>query len=135
MTINSIGKDTQVYNSIKKDLNAASLTGRVISNNIANINTKDYKRFDVVFKEALNEETQDTQMKRTNEKHIQDGYDSDGIKVVEDTTTSMRYDGNNVDIESEKTNQAANSILYNTLISQLNSRISNTRYVITSGGR
>ncbi len=135
MTINSIGKDTQVYNSIKKDLNAASLRGRVISNNIANINTKDYKRFDVVFKEALNEETQDTQMKRTNEKHIQDGYDSDGIKVVEDTTTSMRYDGNNVDIESEKTNQAANTILYNTLISQLNSRISNTRYVITSGGR
>lgn len=135
MTINSIGKDTQVYNSIKKDLNAASLRGRVISNNIANINTKDYKRFDVVFKEALNEETQDTQMKRTNEKHIQEGYDSDGIKVVEDTTTSMRYDGNNVDIESEKTNQAANTILYNTLISQLNSRISNTRYVITSGGR
>lgn len=135
MTINSIGKDTQVYNSIKKDLNAASLRGRVISNNIANINTKDYKRFDVVFKEALNEETQGTQMKRTNENHMQDGYDSNGIKVVEDTTTSMRYDGNNVDIESEKTNQAANTILYNTLISQLNSRISNTRYVITSGGR
>jgi flagellar basal-body rod protein FlgB len=47
----------------------------------------------------------------------------------------MRLDGNNVDIDNEMTNLAANTILYNTLINQANSRISMRRYVINEGRR
>jgi flagellar basal-body rod protein FlgB len=43
----------------------------------------------------------------------------------------MRLDGNNVDIDKEMAGLAENTILYNTLISQANSRISMRRYVIS----
>jgi flagellar basal-body rod protein FlgB len=45
----------------------------------------------------------------------------------------MREDGNNVNIDSEMTNQAANSLMYNALITQINNRLSNTRTVINGG--
>jgi flagellar basal-body rod protein FlgB len=57
------------------------------------------------------------------------------IKIKQDKSTSMREDGNNVDIESEMSNQAANTLLYNALITQANSKLSMTRYVITGGER
>jgi flagellar basal-body rod protein FlgB len=47
----------------------------------------------------------------------------------------MRTDGNNVDLELEKTNQAANTMLYNALVTSANGKISNLRYVITGGGK
>lgn len=57
------------------------------------------------------------------------------IKIEQDTSRSMREDGNNVDIDNEMTNQAANSLMYNALISQVNSRIALERYVINEGRR
>lgn len=45
----------------------------------------------------------------------------------------MRTDGNNVDIDNEMANLAANYLKYNALISQVNNRMSTTRTVITGG--
>jgi flagellar basal-body rod protein FlgB len=42
-------------------------------------------------------------------------------------------DGNNVDVDVEMGNNAANSILYNTLITQLNTKYSVLRHVISEG--
>ncbi|MEW8955111.1 flagellar basal body rod protein FlgB [Clostridium sp.] len=127
--------DRNVYDLIKKDLNATSIRGKTIANNIANVNTKDYKRFDVVFEEALKDDEKSLSLRRTNEKHIKDNDFEDGIKVTQDKSSSMRSDGNNVDLDIEKVNQAANTLLYNTLITSYNNRINSTRYVVTSGGR
>ncbi|GFR36145.1 hypothetical protein TCEA9_19570 [Thermobrachium celere] len=44
----------------------------------------------------------------------------------------MRLDGNNVDIDLEMANLAANQILYNALISQANTRIAMRRNVINA---
>jgi flagellar basal-body rod protein FlgB len=41
------------YELLKKSLDAAALRQRVIAHNIANINTKGFKRSDVVFEEKL----------------------------------------------------------------------------------
>ena len=46
----------------------------------------------------------------------------------------MRTDGNNVDLEVEKVNQAANQLKYNGLITSVNNKIPSLRYVITGGG-
>ena len=43
----------------------------------------------------------------------------------------MRNDGNNVDLESEKVNQAANSLMYNGLVSVTNTKLAIARTVIT----
>ncbi|SFA74553.1 flagellar basal body rod protein FlgB [Clostridium frigidicarnis] len=127
--------DQKVYDLLKQDLNAASVRGKIISNNISNVNTKEYKRFDVVFEETLKDEDKDLSLKKTNNKHLDGGDFQDGVKVQQDNSSSMRSDGNNVDIDMEKVNQAANTLLYNTLITSYNNRLNSSRYVVTGGGR
>lgn len=127
--------DQKVCDLLKQDLNATSVRGKVIANNISNVNTKEYKRFDVVFEETLKDEDKGLSLRKTNSKHLDSGDFEDGIKVQQDNSSSMRSDGNNVDIDIEKTNQAANTLLYNTLITSYNNRLNSERYVVTGGGR
>lgn len=135
MEINNMSYDDKVYNLVKKGLDAASLRSKVIANNIANINTKGYKKYTVSFEDTLKDTMNSLQMEKSDELHIGGNEDKDAIKVEQDTSTSMREDGNNVDIDAEMTNQAANALMYNALITQVNSKLSMTRYVITGGGR
>ncbi|OFI06801.1 flagellar basal body rod protein FlgB [Clostridium acetireducens DSM 10703] len=118
------------YNLIKRALDASELRKKVISNNIANINTKGYKKSYVTFEETLNKSIYELELKSTNEKHMQYGTNYGEINVKKDKTSSMRLDGNNVDIDVEATNEAANTLMYNALISQANNRLSTTKYII-----
>ncbi|WP_443659572.1 flagellar basal body rod protein FlgB [Clostridium algidicarnis] len=131
----SLIPEERSYNMLKKSLDASSTRGKTIANNIANINTKGYKKYQVKFEDTLNESFNEFKLKTTHEKHINKGRNYGDIEVVQDQSSSMREDGNNVDIENEKVNQAANTLMYNTLVSQANSKLSNLRYVITGGGR
>jgi flagellar basal-body rod protein FlgB len=127
--------DDKVYDLVKKGLDATSLRSRVIANNIANINTKGYKKYYVSFEDTLKDSMNKVELHKSDELHF-DGKDKPGaISVKQDKSTSMREDGNNVDIENEMTNQAANALMYNALVTQANSKLSMTRYVITGGGR
>jgi len=105
-----------VYNLTKRALDISSLRGKVIANNIANVNTKEYKRYYVNFKESLDNE-------------------ANKIQIKTDSSTSMREDGNNVDIDSEMVDQAANSLMYNALVSDINTRLTVQSYVINEGKR
>lgn len=136
MKINNLSNGDQAYNLLKKGLDASSLRGKVIANNIANINTKGYKKYTVSFEENLKKSIDDVgsiDLKTTNERHIKDGSSDGEIEVKQDTSSSMREDGNNVDIDNEMANQAANSLMYNALISQVNSKLSLERYIINGG--
>lgn len=135
MNLSNMSKDRQVYDLIKKGLDASSLRSKVIANNIANINTKGYKKYSVSFEETLNKSMDDLNMKTTDERHINAVPDSGEVRIEQDTSSSMREDGNNVDIDLEMANQAANTLMYNAMISQINNRLSNERYIITGGGR
>lgn len=113
------------YDLLKKSLDASALRGRVIANNIANANTKGFKRSDVIFEDVLNQK-------------LQQGASTEELsriepQVVQDNSTSMREDGNNVDMDMEMANMAANDILYNTLITQLNTKYDILRLAINGG--
>ncbi len=129
--MNSLSKSGQVYDLLKKGLDASSLRSKVISNNIANINTKGYKRYTVSFEENLQQSIDSIELKTTKSQHISDGSQPGEIKVDQDLSSSMRQDGNNVDIDNEMANQAANTMMYNALVSQVNSRIALQRYVVS----
>lgn len=134
MSISLLGNDSN-YNMLKEGIKASTLRGKVISNNIANINTKGYKKFSVVFEENLTgKDGKNVSMNRTNSKHLGNSSSEGNISVVRDESTSMRTDGNNVDLEVEKVNQAANTLKYNALVQQANGKLSSMKYVI-SGGR
>lgn len=120
-----------MYDLLKNSLNVSSVRRDVISNNLANIDTKNFKRYDVKFEEYLNSSVKHTPFKITNRKHL--SIDNDYYRVVQDTGTSMRSDGNNVDLDIEKANQAANTLMYNALISAINNKFQIYSSVVTSG--
>lgn len=130
MSFNNTSIDRYNYNLFKKALDASTERGKVISNNIANVNTANYKRNYVVFEENLKNATGTLEMKRTRESHIDVNSPKNEIEVKKDETSSMRQDGNNVNVDLEKVNQAANTLMYNALINGLNNRLSMKRYII-----
>lgn len=135
---NAVTRSNQVYSLVKEGLDVASYRSKVISNNMSNLNTKGYKRFYVTFEENLKnvEENSELSMKTTKEKHIQIPLKNTGdIQLEQDKSDSMRNDGNNVDVDNEKVNQAANELAYNTLAGIANMNISMKKYIITEGRR
>lgn len=134
MSISLLGGEGSTYDLIKDGIKASTVRGKAISNNIANINTEGYKRFSVVFEEELNNSgNSELKMKKTNEKHLSDSYSEGNITVKRDNTTSMRTDGNNVDLDIEKVEQAANTLKYNALVQQASGKITSLKYVISGG--
>jgi len=115
-------------------MEASALRSKVSANNIANINTKNYKGLYVTFEDTLNDSMAADTMKTDDSKHIQATNSNGEITVNRDESTSARQDGNNVDIDLEMTNQAANTLMYDALVTQVNSKISLTSYII-GGGR
>lgn len=132
MAIQSISSDA-TYDLIKSGIKASDVRAKTIANNIANVNTKDYKRFNVVFEENLkkDENSSELELKRTNPAHFtSSNSDNDNISIEQDKSTSMRNDGNNVDLDIEKVNQAANTLKYNALITSINNKFNNLKAVI-----
>lgn len=134
MEINNNSMDSNTYALIKKSLDASALRSKVSANNIANLNTKDYKAYYVSFEDTLQNNMDNLDLKTSDSRHITDsGQDYGDISVKQDTTTAMNQDGNNVDIDNEMVNQAANSLMYNAMVTELNNRMANTRLVINGG--
>ncbi len=104
----------EIYSLMKRALDASQLRSETIANNIANINTANYKRKYVSFEETLNNVN-----------------NAGKIEVKVDNSSSLRIDGNNVDLENEKVNQAANTLMFNGLVSLTNTKLSMAKSVIT----
>lgn len=123
---------------LQKGMEASWLRNAVIRNNIANSETPNFKssevEFESLFQNAL--EGGGFSGKTTRDKHIQIGntsIDKLSPSIVENDNTSMRMDGNNVDIESENVKLAQNSIQYNTLLYKLNSELSRIKLAVKEG--
>ncbi|EGD46036.1 flagellar basal-body rod protein FlgB [Ruminiclostridium papyrosolvens DSM 2782] len=128
-------------NLLEKSLNASWARNEVISQNLANVDTPNYKRKDVTFEEYLNDSLDSKRLEgnTTDERHIPiKSKNTDKIKpeITQDNSdTSMRIDGNNVDIDSEMAYLAKNTIQYNSLIQMINSNYSRIKNVISEGRR
>ncbi|WP_024831383.1 flagellar basal body rod protein FlgB [Ruminiclostridium josui] len=128
-------------NLLEKSINASWARNEVISQNLANVDTPNYKRKDVTFEEYLNESLDSKRLEgiTTDERHIPiKSKNIDKIKpeITQDNSdTSMRIDGNNVDIDSEMAYLAKNTIQYNSLIQMINNNFSKIKNVISEGRR
>lgn len=126
-----------IITSLQKGLDAGALRQRVIANNIANVNTPYFKKSTVAFesllKKALGQES--VTMNTTHPRHFGEVPPLAGLQpeVALNNTTSMRTDGNNVDIDEEMTNLAGNWIQYQATGRELSERFSLLSYVITGG--
>ena len=118
-------------NVLEKAADAAWLRNQCIANNIANVDTPNYKRQDVDFESVLAKELghnclvdMDTRVARVNTSRLKVGAYTDAAGY------SYRLDGNNVDIENENVYLAENQLKYQGLINSINSEFKNLKAVI-----
>ncbi|QNU68382.1 flagellar basal body rod protein FlgB [Ruminiclostridium herbifermentans] len=112
-------------NIMEKALNASIARNDAISQNIANVDTPNYKRKDVAFEQYFADS-----LNRANMNDVDDIQPT----IIEDKSDNkMRIDGNNVDIDSEMSYLAKNTIKYNALVQLINSNFSRIKNVIREG--
>lgn len=130
----------EVFNNVnfyKKALDGLSLRNTAITQNLANVNTPNYKRKIVVFEDQLKAaiEKKRVYMRTTHEKHMDKGKTNFQPKVLEDKSVSYRIDGNNVNIDTEEAELAKNQIMYNAMINQVIGEFEKIKNVITEGSK
>ncbi len=100
---------------LEKVLDYTTLRQRVISENIANIGTANYKRKDVKFKSELNSAL-NAQLHFDNSNSIENA----DFKIVTDDNRDMVSGINNVDINNEMADMAQNTLMFKFAARKLN---------------
>ena len=135
--------DSVNFNYLPRAMTAATIRHEIISHNIANINTPNYRKSSVEFEDLLAREIYGNppdgqlQMARTHKKHLPPGdfpFRAEPT-INEEHDSIMRTDDNNVDIDIEMSTLAKNQLYYNAIATQLGSYITKMRNVIQSGGQ
>lgn len=121
---------------LERGLDFSATKGKVISQNIANVDTPNYKaknvRFQDVFAEAK-ANTRAIQASRTDPRHFE--FKSKEIHHGVSNASNFRYrhDGNGVDMDKEQADLATNQIYYHALVDRLNGKFNSLQNVIKGG--
>ena len=129
-----IGSDAYNYiNVLNKAAGASWTKNEIIANNIANVDTPDYKRKDLNFESLLSDALSDTSLHTKNMDKKVANLNLFALKpsvYTEYSTLSYRYDGNNVDIDTEQAYLADNQIKYYTLLDSMNHEFNRLKAVL-----
>lgn len=117
---------------VMRALDAASLRQQVTADNIANVDTPGFRRSFVRFEDELQRALTGRQLQgyKTHARHIPVGRlraSEVQLKVELDTSTTMRNDGNNVDIDREMALNAAAELQYAALVQATSARYAQLR--------
>ena len=116
-------------NVLQQAADAGWLRNTILTNNIANVDTPNYKRSDVQFETYLMEQLAGCES--------MDNYVDDmDLSTLEPTiymdqsNLSYRMDGNNVDIDTENAELAKNQIKYNVMTDSISQEFSRIKSVL-----
>lgn len=110
-------------NVLDKAADASWARNEVISNNIANVSTPNYKRQDINFESYLSKAIKSS----ASGSSLREAVDSLNVNSVpirtytDHSNLSYRLDGNNVDIDTENVELASNQIKYEALLDSIKS--------------
>ncbi|MCX8059176.1 MAG: flagellar basal body rod protein FlgB [Spirochaetes bacterium] len=128
MELNNKGYSYRIIQMSKMYLSALNKRLNVIADNIANVDTPGFKRSEITFEAQLKraierENYQGFQAKVSRQRHIPFvipiKWEEVQAKRVVDYSTTMRNDGNNVDIEKEMTDLSKNNLVFQTVMELL----------------
>lgn len=129
-----IGSDAYNYiNVLNKAASASWTRNEVIANNLANVDTPDYKRKDLDFESLLSEALSDTSVHTKNLDKKVSNINLSSLNpdvYTEYSTLSYRYDGNNVDIDTEQAYLADNQIKYYALLDSMTHEFNRLKTVL-----
>lgn len=125
-----------LINLLEKAMDGSALRHNVLSNNVTNANTPGFKRSEVNFRSALDQARQNSpKLKTTKATHLTNLGNSGAMLVIDEQNTSLRYDGNNVDIDLELAHLAENHLYFNSLANFLSAQLGLLRQAISEGRR
>ena len=115
-------QSSSVTNTLYEQLNFRGEKQKVISSNIANINTPNYKTKDLIFEDELKSADNSLKLKQTNSKHItsiDNGLSTINPKLVQVKGLEEQNDGNNVNLDSQMGEMSKNKILFDAIQSSI----------------
>ena len=120
--------------SLENGLSYATLKQKTIANNIANVDTPNYKAKDVSFKDMLAKaERSGLSSYRTDPRHYDFEISMSTPGVYSYDNMRFRNNGNGVDMDAEQASMAENTIYYNALIDRVNGKLNTLNSVIKGG--
>jgi len=110
---------SNVTDLLFQQLNFRGERQKVISSNIANIDTPDYKTKDLKFKNELDKSNHEEQLRlaRTHNNHLplMDSSNKNSMELYEVQGLEEQNDGNNVNLDTQMSSMSKNSIMFNAL--------------------
>ena len=117
----------KTFNLLGTMMDYRSERNKIITSNIANLDTPGYKPSDYVFKEDLKNATDiRLHLKRTDEKHFPNAKDEISKNDFKKVTSEDK-----VDLDTEMTNLAENHLMYNLTTELLARKFKGIRNVLT----
>jgi flagellar basal-body rod protein FlgB len=133
--------DTKNDRLIKTALEGLTARQRAIADNVANVDTPEFKASHVSFETAL-KQAQGTVDQPLRMLKVENAVAGPGDAPVDlkptvtvESDLGRRNDGNNVDIDREMLELSDTNMRFNALIQVMSSKISNIRYAINDGRR
>ena len=130
---------SETISYLERSLNLRSKRHRVLSANIANIDTPNYKAFDLVLEDEFRRlpgNRGKIQLKRTHTSHLlleRQPLDRVTLKRSEGPEFSLRGDGNTVDLDKTMGDMAENTVLFKTAAQIISKKFQGLKEVIKGG--
>ena len=131
---------SSISNKLFEQLNFRGERQKVISSNIANINTPGYKTKELVFVDEVNNSITNNslQLKATNSKHmtnINSSLANSNPKLMEVDNLEEQNDGNNVNLDTQMGEMSKNKILFDAIQSSIKRDSKLFRSVVESSAK
>ncbi|SOB92979.1 flagellar basal-body rod protein FlgB [Ureibacillus xyleni] len=121
--------------NLENGLNYASLKNKTIAQNIANVDTPNYKAKDVSFEKMLQEaKVNGLKANRTDIRHYDFTIQQSTPGVFSYENFKYRSNGNGVDMDAQQASLAENTIYYNALVDRISGKF-NTLNTVIKGGK
>lgn len=124
---------SSTFANLERGLDYASLNQKVISQNIANVDTPNYRAKEVEFKTVLNDSINQLEAKRTNARHFSFQSSNQHPAVKTKSAYQYNHNGNGVDLDREMSEMASNQIYFNALSDRINGKFNSLKSVVTGG--
>ena len=139
MPIQSLFDETMA--TLQKSLNTGSLRHKVLTSNIANIDTPNYKAFEVVMEDARKHNAhakRPIELQRTQPRHLSGRHSSSNpveIKTIDSSGNNFRADGNTVDLDRAMGRLAENTLMYRSAAQIIKKKFQGLKNAIQGGSK
>ncbi|WLD95147.1 flagellar basal body rod protein FlgB [Alkalihalobacillus sp. AL-G] len=124
---------SNIYRQLEQALNYSAVKHKTVAQNIANVDTPNYKSKSVEFRTQFDHSLQ---AHKTDPKHIPFTTEASANRsytIRTNNDTSFLHNGNNVDVDKEMSSLAENQLYYQALIQRMNGKMNSIKMVVKGG--